>query len=354
LENNFRSFIKKIKTTIDEAESYNKTKEELEEGKEKFDNLHDLIQDNILEKLDNTLESDENFQKLSPELHELYVRRKNKFIQHYEHKMEELKQKLIIKRNELFRDDLISYIKESKIELSHLLGRLQTRIEDYIEINEFERAYTKINEKRENIESEITIIQEKIDEMVKKYNKKTKNFETRNKHILNDFDKYIVEYNATLSEKVKSLKSLVLENYIRMAIKGVTNEYLSVSYIAKDISAKRKEIRNLILPLSSEKLPGKFDPMYDIYYENPEVLDEVDKDELEVIKSMNYKLYIFLNRLKNITKHYYPIIAFSASFLTLSFYLLQLTGWSPLVLFIPGLIIVAILYLLLKRKRDSD
>lgn len=354
MENNFRSFIKRITEIINEAESYKETKEELERGKEKFENLHDLIQESILERLDDTLESDEKFEKLSPELHELFVRRKNKFLQHYKKKMEEMNQKLIIKRNELFRDDLISYIKDSKIKLNHLLGRLQTRIEDYIDINEFERAYEKITEKRENIESQIELMKEELNEMVKTYNKQTKNFETRHKHILNEFDKYIIEYDAILSEKTKSFKSLVLENYIRMAIKGVTNEYLLVSYIAKDLSAKRKEIRNLILPLSSEKLPGKFDPMYDIYYENPEILNQLDKDELEVIKSMNYKLYLFLNRLKNITKHYYPIIAFSASFLTLSFYLLQLTQWNPLILFIPGLIVIAILYFLLKRKKEAD
>ncbi|TFG00395.1 MAG: hypothetical protein EU541_02385 [Promethearchaeota archaeon] len=354
LENNFNSFIKKMESFIEDADSYTKIMEELDTGKEKFEDLHKLIQENILEKLDKTLESDEKFEKLSPELHELFVREKREMEKQMKEKMEDLNQKVTIKRNELFRDDLISHIKNNKITLNHLLGRLQTRIEDYIEINEFERAYEKITEKRETIETEIEIMKTEIKEVVKTYNKQTKDFERRHKHILNDFEKYIIEYNAILSEKAKSLKTLVLEHYIRMAIKGVTNEYLSVSFIAKDLGAKRKEIRNFILPLSSEKLPGKFDPMLDIYYENPEILDELDKDELEVIKSMNYKVYILLNRLKNITKHYYPIIAFSASFLTLSFYLLQLTKWNPLVLFIPGLIAVAILYFLLKRKKESD
>ncbi len=355
LDDKFANFINIIEESIETSDSYKRSKEELESNKKRFEELHGLIQETVLEKIDGTLEREEKLKKLSPELHELFVRRKNEFLQSYNKKIEDISQKLMFKRSELFRDGLLSYIKDSKIKLNQLLGKLQTRIEDYIEINEFQRAYLKIDEKIEAIDSEINIMKNEIREMIKAYNKETKNnFETKNKYPLEEFNKYLTEYRAILTEKTKSLKSVILESFIQMAIKGVTNEFLTVSFIAKELNGKRKEIRNLILPLASEKLKGRYEPMLDIYYENPEVLDKIDKDELEVIKSMNYKLYIFLNRLKSLAKNFGPIIAFFASFLTLSFYLLQLTNWHPMALIIPGLILTGIIYFIFKKKKEAS
>jgi hypothetical protein len=354
LEEDFISFFNKMKKEIEESDSYEDLQEKFEEKKEKYNEIITKTETIVLEELDETIEGDKNTQKLNPEIHELFTNKKNEFLQFYNKKIKDLSQKIIIKRNELFRNSIVNYISSSKIRLNHLLGKLQTRIEYDIEINEFKGANARLDERVETIEAEINEIKTELRNIVNDYNNQAPDFETKNKHILKDFAKYLRDYKSILYEKVKSLERIILKEFIRMAIKAVSNEFLTIGFIKKELKIKKQIIQNHILGLiSADELPGKYEPRFGIYYENEEILKELDEDELKIMKAMNYKVYRFLNRLKNITKHYYPIIAFFASFLTLSFYLLRVFNWNPWILIIPGLIVVGILYLLIRRKKDE-
>jgi len=354
LKENFFSFVNKMSKDIEESDSYDSIKETFEQKKEKYDSIIENTEEEILDTLEEVLEEDENTKKLSPEIREYFITRKNEFITKFNEEMKNLNHNLLIKKNELFRDSLVNYINTSKIQLSHLLGKLQTRIEDYIDTNEFKRASSRLDKRVENIEDTINEINAQLRSIIKEFNRQAIDFETKNKHILIDFSKYIDEFKVVLCEKSKSLESDILKNFIQMAIKAVANEFLTIGFIKKEIKLKKQNIQDHLLSLiSSEELTGKYDPRLNVYYEDPEVLDKLDEDELKVIKSMNYKVYRFLNRFKNITKHYYPIIAFFASFLTLSFYLMRFANWNPWILLIPGVIIASIIYLVIWRKKDE-
>jgi hypothetical protein len=98
-------------------------------------------------------------------------------------------------------------------------------------------------------------------------------------------------------------------------------------------------------------LKGKYDPQIGLYYENPEVLSMLDDKELEVIKKMNFRVYMFMRRLKNFTSQYGSIIAFFASLITISYYIFQI---SPIAIIIPIILIFTGLgYLLFKKKKDE-
>ncbi len=354
LKENFSSFVNNMNKNIEESDSYNLIKEKFEQKKEDYNSMIKNTEEEILDRLDESLEKDENTKKLSPEIREHFIRKKEEFMIKFNEELKNLNHNLLIKKNELFRTSLVNYINTSKIQLNHLLGKLQTRIEDYIDTNEFKRANLRLDKRVENIEDTINEINAQLRKIIREFNKQAKDFETKNKHILIDFSKYINEFKVVLCEKSKSLESEILKSFIQMAIKAVANEFLTIGFIKKELKIKKQNIQDHLLTLiSSGELPGKYDPRLNIYYESPEILDKLDEDELKVIKSMNYKVYRFLNRLKNITKHYYPIIAFFASFLTLSFYLLRVTNWNPWSLIIPGLIITGIIYLLIWRKKDE-
>ncbi|KKL50714.1 hypothetical protein LCGC14_2302740, partial [marine sediment metagenome] len=107
--------------------------------------------------------------------------------------------------------------------------------------------------------------------------------------------------------------------------------------------------------ISTDQLSGKYDPRYGIYYENPEILDELDESELKVIKNTNFRVVMALNHLKNFTSQYASVIAFFASVLTISYYLFLLSGGNPAVVIIPILIVVFVVgYFFLKKHKKEE
>ncbi|MBD3197429.1 MAG: hypothetical protein GF317_20410 [Candidatus Lokiarchaeota archaeon] len=343
----------KIIAEIEEADSYEKIEDYFNKKQEKFEETIDAIREAIEEKIYNILE-EENKDNLIPEIREFFVNKKNQFLENYNKDVKKVSYKIIIRRNELFRSELLNYISNSKIHLSQLLGMLQTRVEDDIEIKEFKRAYSKIDKRTDIIYTKIEETKKKIKKLVKEFNKQSKGFETKNKYILDDFEKYINEFNSILLEKVKTLERTILQSFVQMAIRAVANKFITVSFLNQELKIRKQNIQDHLLTLiSTEKLDGKYDPRLGIYYEDPKILENLDENELQVIKKMNYRVYMVLTRLKNFTSHYSSIIAFFASILTLSYYLLLLSGGNPFVLIIPTTFIIALVLYLFQKKREE-
>jgi hypothetical protein len=140
-----------------------------------------------------------------------------------------------------------------------------------------------------------------------------------------------------------------------MAVKAVANEYLTLSFLQNELKMKKPLIqKHLISLISAGKLSGKYDPQIGLYYENSEVLKSLNENELEVIKKMNFRVYMFMRRLKNLANQYGSIIAFFASIITISYYLFRITGENPLTIVIPiVLTLVVLTFLLFKKKKDE-
>jgi hypothetical protein len=140
-----------------------------------------------------------------------------------------------------------------------------------------------------------------------------------------------------------------------MTIKAVANEYLTIGFLNNELKIKKQNIQDhLLFLISNEELSGKYDPRFGIYYENPEVLEDLDETELEVIKSTNFKLNMMLRHLKNFTSQYGSIVAVFASIVTISYYLFLFSGGNPAVIALPILVTMTILILyFLKRGKDE-
>ncbi|MFX1345193.1 MAG: hypothetical protein ACFFAI_08785 [Promethearchaeota archaeon] len=312
------------------------------------------IEDAIENELKNTGDKTEGSDKLIPEIREVFVKKKNGFLEEFNNKVEKVNDQIEIMKNEFLRGKLIDFINISKIKLSQLLGNLERKVEDHIEIKEFKKINVIIQRRAKTIGAEVKEISRIATIKIKEYDKQSKNFNQQSKFILEDFSKFINEYNEILNEKVKSLERLILKSYIDMTIKAVANEFLTTGFLNNELKIRKQDIQNhLLFLISKGELNGKFDPRFGIYYENPEILDDLDETELEVIKSTNFKVNMVMRHLKNFASQYGSVIAFFASILTISYYLFLFSGGNPAVIIFPVLVTLLVLGFYFFRKKDE-
>ncbi|MFX1408949.1 MAG: hypothetical protein ACFFA6_01245 [Promethearchaeota archaeon] len=347
----FTSLAKKI----DQIHSHEKIQEDFESKKNKFEDKLNQTQNKIEEKLKKLWSKTEDSNKLIPEIRELFVKKKNNLSNEYKEKVKEVNDQIIMMKHESFREKLMSYVNDYKIYLSQLLGNLERKVEDNIEIKEFKRINLIVQKRAKNIEIEIKEINKNVNNKIREFNRQSKDFSQTSKYIQEDYNKFINEYTEILSEKVKSLERLVLKSYIDMTIRAVTNEFLTIGFLNHELKIKKQHIQDHLLNLISEgDLGGKYDPRFGIYYENPDILDELDETELEVIKSTNFKLNMVLRHITNFARQYGPIIALVTSIVTISYYLFLFSGGNPAVIAIPVIITgLLLIYYFLRKEKDE-
>ncbi len=355
LKIDLENLFSKTAEDIEKVELQGKMKEILEGRKEKVEIKLKQVDDKIEEKLKNVINKTYESKKFETEAREFYFEKKNEIKKLVRERVNAIEETINTLKLETDRGKLLAIINKNNIHLSQLLGTLQARVEDYIDTEQFKRAYLRVNKKHKYIEQEIRNSNRRIKDIYKAFNRNSNDFETKHKHIINDFDRFIKEFNEILREKVKTLEELIVKSYIEMAIKAVANEFLTLSFLQNELKMKKQLIqKHLISLISAGKLSGKYDPQIGLYYENPDVIKTLNENELEVIKKMNFRMYMFMRRLKNLTNQYGSIIAFFASLITISYYIFRISGENPLTIIIPIILTLVVLaYLLFKKKKDE-
>lgn len=335
--------------------SYIKIKESCENKWYDLESKLKIMQESIEEDLKEQFTQNNDLSKLTPQIREFLVKKKRIFLKEFQDKKDKVYDELIILKDGMFRERLIAHINEEKIKISQLLGTLQARVEDDIEIANHKIANHKIQKRANAIEDQISILNKNIKTMVKKFNKESSGFETKNKYIIEDFNRFLSEFESALKEKVKSLEYLIIKSYIDMTIKAVSNEYLTISFLNHELKIKRQVIQNsIIFLISNGSLKGKYDPRLGIYYENPEVLENIDEDELEVIKSMNLKMYLLVRRLKSFASLYGSILGLFASILAITYWFYIFSGNNAAIAAIPlTILLVIIVYFMFKKSKEK-
>ncbi|MFX1340588.1 MAG: hypothetical protein ACFFDK_18405 [Promethearchaeota archaeon] len=353
LTTNYKTIMEEFKNP--QEKSYNKIKESFNNKWSRLETKLKLIQEKIEEELNTKFNHIKDSNKLIPEIREISVKRKNIFLNDLNNKKEKIYDELIILKGEVFRENLINNINNQKIQISRMLGTLQTRVEDDIEIANHKMANSKIQKRAKDIENQISHIVKEVKSLVKEFNKQSSGFETKNKYILEDFNRFINEFQYALTEKVKSLEQLVIKSYIDMTIKAVSNEYLTIGFLNHELKIKRQNAQDHIIFLISDgSLKGKYDPRLGIYYENPKILETLNEDELEVIKSMNFRFYLVYRRLKSFASMYGSILGLFASILAITYWFYIFSGNNPAVAAVPiTILIVIIIYFMFKRSKEK-
>jgi uncharacterized protein YfcZ (UPF0381/DUF406 family) len=239
--------------------------------------------------------------------------------------------------------------------LNQMLGTLERKVEDKLEIKEFKSTNAMVQKRVKHIREKLKEIESELSQITKKFKKSSPDFETKNKFLFDDFKTFIVEYTDTLDEKIKSLERLILKNYVQLVIKAVKDEYLTLSFLSNELKFKKDRLQTHIITLiGTNDLRGKYDPELQIYYENAEIIENLDPAQLKVIKTTNFKFYEFMNRLKFFASQYSSILSLIAALFTITLSLFQLSGGNPLAIIIPAFIMAAILiYFLLRRQKQE-
>ena len=162
--------------------------------------------------------------KMVPEMRELFVKEKQYFQHEFNIKIKKIDDQITVLKKSSFREQLLSLINNNKTQLSQLLGNLERKVEDNIDIKEFKRSILMIQKRTKEIELEIKNIKRNVNALVKEFSRQTLNFNQISKFIIEDFTKFISEYSEILREKIKALERLILKSYIEMTIKAVANE----------------------------------------------------------------------------------------------------------------------------------
>ncbi|UCD01434.1 MAG: hypothetical protein JSV23_11250 [Promethearchaeota archaeon] len=346
-----KEYVNKVFKGGENQDNYLQIQESFENKQQGIMERLKQAQDKIEEQIMTLSNKPDNSIKLVPEIRELYVKQKNNFLNDYDKKLQKINDQISTIKNESFRDQLLTFVNNSKIQLSQLLGNLERRVEDNIEIREFKKSNLIVQKRAKIIEVKIKEVSKNINNLIKDLNRKSNNFNQISKFIHEDFEKFIHEFTEILSEKVKSMERLILKSYIDMTIKAVSNEYLTISFLNNELKIKKQNIQDQLLYLISVgELDGKYDTQFGIYYENPEILDEIDLTELEVIKSTNFKVNMVLRHLKNFASQYGSIIAFFASIITITYYLFLFSGGNPVAIVFPLIITILILSFYFLRK----
>ncbi|MFX1407925.1 MAG: hypothetical protein ACFFC9_02750 [Promethearchaeota archaeon] len=338
----------------EESHSYSKLIEVLENKKQRIENKLELSYEKVENQITETLEKSSDSKKFETEIREFFVSYKKQLQKFFEDKIKMINEEINHLKDESFRNNFIEHLNKYKIHLSQLLGTLQARVEDYIDYEEFKRAYSKVSKREKGIQNELKEIYKNVKLLIKDYDKHSKNFSTKNKHIISDFEQFLKSFYDILNEKVKSLEELIIKSYVEMAIKAVANEYLTLSFLQNELKIKKQIIQDRLISLiSAGSLLGKYEPRLGLYYENPEVLKDLDETELEVIKKMNFRFYMFYKHLKNFTTQNYSIFTFVAAILSITISLSTATGGNPGILIILIICAIVILFYIIFKKRKE-
>ncbi len=309
----------------------------------------------IEQKISTMMVENESLKISNSEIREELVFKKHQFNKEFEEFKENLSKKLDLIKNDALKEDLMHFINRNQVILNQMLGSLERKVEDKLEIKDFKSTSIMVQRRVKKIRERLKYIENETSKLKKEFKKSSPTFNTKNKFLFDDFKHFLHEYDEIINEKIKKLEQLILKSYVKIVIKAVKDEYITISFLARELKIKKDKIQTYIITLIGENaLPGKYDPELQLYYENPEIIDSLNPAKLKVIKTTNFKFYEILNRLRFVASQYGSVISLIAALFTISLALNNLTGGNPLAVFFPLIItVVIILYLLLRKQKEE-
>jgi len=355
LEIHLEKLNKSSQDIFEKINDYEKLKTDFNSKIMKLSEIMKISFDNIERKINTTMIKNPSSKVLNYEIREVFVSKKNLFNNKFEEFKENLTLKLDLIKNDALKENLLKFINKNQILLNQMLGSLERKVEDKIEIKDFKSTSFMVQKRVKRIKDKLKEIQNETSRLKKEFKKTFPEFNTKNKFLFDDFNHFLYEYNDVIDEKIKKLESLILKSYIEIVIKAVKDEYITISFLANELKIKRDKIQShIITSIGEDELLGKYDPELQIYYENPEIIENLNPAKLKVIKSTNFKFYELLNRLRFFSSQYGSIISLIAAIFTITLAMNSLTGGNPVAVFFPVLItIVIIIYLLLRSQKEE-
>ncbi len=281
-----------------------------------------------------------------------FYEKKSKIIDKFESSQESIKDRIYNRQNAIFKGKFEKVIEDKQENLNKVLGKIQRDIERKIITRDFKVASELLTRRVAIFNKSIDDDNKEIKDEANKIGKTIKGFSMKNKYLLDKWKIFKQEIAVVVKEKVMTLEAEIIENYIKMTIKVFKDEYVTFSLLATELKMPKDIIKERLITLIGEgKLPGKIYLELEIYYENPDALDKIDRESLEVIKATSVRTYLFWNRLSRFAKKYAPIFTIFVGLITSTFTLYRFFE-NPFILIIP-LVVTGIILLYTAFKKTS-
>ncbi|MFX0023088.1 MAG: hypothetical protein ACFE9S_12245 [Candidatus Hermodarchaeota archaeon] len=163
-----KAYSDKVFKETESYDNYIKIQENFETNKQKINDELKKSQNKIDQRINSLLNKSGDSSKLVPEIREIYVKIKNEFLNLFNSKIQKIDDYFSMMKSESFREQLVSLINNKKIHLSQLLGNLERKVEDNIEIKEFKKSNVLIQKRAKDIEMEVKEISKSIDNKKKR------------------------------------------------------------------------------------------------------------------------------------------------------------------------------------------
>jgi len=283
-----------------------------------------------------------------------FYERKSKIIDRFETSQEAIKDRIYNRQNALFKGKFEKVIEDKQENLNKVLGKIQRDIERRIITRDFKGASEMLIRRVTIFNQSVINDSKQIKDEVTRIGKTIKGFPMKNKYLLDKWKQFRQEIASIVKEKVTTMEAEIIENYIKMTIKVFKDEYVTFSLLATELKMPKEVIKERLISLIGEgKLPGKIYLELEIYYENPDILDKIDRESVEVIKATSVRTYLFWNRLSRFSKKYGSIFTVFAALITITFTLYRATG-DILVFILPIVVTVIVLLYSLLKKSGKD
>lgn len=311
------------------------------------------VERDVLDRAKSYFKDFPNGDRVIVESKEFFFAEKRKILERYKKSKELVKQELEKQGYQEKYHEFAQFLEQKTDKLVVLLGRIQAYVNRKITTHEFKTASSNLHQKVKEFNDLFDRIQSKIKKMNRSYRRKYKGISLKLKGLLDRWDLWVTELNQTIREKVVRLEADILANYLKFSIVAFKDEFVPLGFLAEELKMRKGEIKERIIGLIGEgRLPGKYYPELDIYYENPSALEQLDAEALEMIKLGSYKVHMFVSRIKILAKQNRELIAFIASIFTILSALYAFLG--PWVLYLsPGIVLFAILIGVKKIKQKQ-
>lgn len=281
--------------------------------------------------------------------------KKSKIIDKFESSQETIKDRIYNRQNAIFKGRFEKVIEDKQEALNKVLGKIQRDIERKIITREFKSASEMLTRRVALFNKSIEDDSKQIKAEASKIGKTIKGFSMKNKYLLDKWKVFKQEIASVVKEKVTSLEAEIVENYIKMTIKVFKDEYVTFSLLATELKMPKDVIKERLITLIGEgKLPGKIYLELQIYYENPDALDKIDRDSLEIIKATSVRTYLFWNRLSRFGKQYGSLFSVFGALATITLVMFNALHQNYYVFLIPICAVIGILLYTLRKKHTDE
>ncbi|MHA1854568.1 MAG: hypothetical protein ACTSYY_00885, partial [Promethearchaeota archaeon] len=277
--------------------------------------------------------------------------KKTELIEKYYNAIDEISERLSsidLKKLANYMEDLI---KNKQDELNKLLSTYNLDIRNKIRSKDYFNATKKLK-KFLLIDKDLKNIHKIIKSSNKELINKNKIWEIKNKYIIEEWEKYKESFQDTIKNQYIALQTELILQYTLFAVRALKGNFIPLNKIVQDLNIKHEVIQHTLMGLIGDGiLKGRIDINYDIYLESDSDLDDKTIAALDITKSTNVKFYLFLQRVANVFSLIAPVLAATASILTIVFYLSKFAQSVPYLIFFVLLIVFVSIFIFIWLRR---